>query len=155
MAEVLFYHLTSAPLEAMLPELLEKSLARGWRVLLRLGSEAGAGFLDERLWSYRDDAFLPHGLASAPHAARQPILLTTGRENLNAADVLMLALGARAEVEDMAGFARACLIFDGADADAVAAARADWRAVTAAGLPAKYWAQEDGRWVQKAAGRSA
>ena len=63
MAEVLFYHLTAAPLEATLPDLLEKSLARGWRVLLRAGSEAGLGFLDDRLWTFRDDAFLPHGRA--------------------------------------------------------------------------------------------
>jgi DNA polymerase III subunit chi len=50
----------------------------------------------------------------------------------------------------MARFERACLIFDGNDAGPVAAAREDWRAVVAAGLPAKYWAQEDGRWTPKA-----
>ena len=44
----------------------------------------------------------------------------------------------------MAGFERTCLIFDGHDARAVEAARGDWRAVKAAGLPAKYWAQERG-----------
>lgn len=152
MAEVLFYHLTSAPLEATLPDLLEKSLACGWRVLLRAGAEAGLRFLDDMLWSCRDDAFLPHGPASGRDAARQPILLTCGRDNLNAADVLMLALGARAEIDEMARFARTCLIFEGADAAVVEHARADWRAVTAAGVPARYWAQEDGRWVQKAAG---
>lgn len=152
MAEVLFYHLTASPIEATLPDLLEKTLARGWRALVRVGDEAGLGFLDDRLWTYRDDAFLPHGRAGARDAARQPILLTLGRDNANAADVLMLALGGRAEVGEMAGFVRTCLLFDGADAAAVARARADWRAVTAAGLPAKYWAQDGGRWVQKAAG---
>ena len=152
MAEVLFYHLTATPIEATLPDLLEKTLARGWRALVRAGDEAGLGFLDERLWGYRDDSFLPHGRAGGRDDARQPILLTLGRDNANAADVLMLTLGARAEVDEMAGFARACLLFDGADASAVASARADWRAVTAAGLPAKYWAQDGGRWVQKASG---
>lgn len=151
MAEVLFYHLTSAPLEVTLPDLLQKSLQRGWRVLVRVGSPAGLAFLDERLWTYRDDSFLPHGLAGAPHAARQPILLTGETENLNAADVLMLTHGARAQLGEMAAFVRVCLLFDGADDAAVAAAREDWRAVTGAGLAAKYWAQEAGRWTQKAA----
>ena len=50
----------------------------------------------------------------------------------------------------MAGFVRTCVLFDGTDERAVEAARADWRAVKAAELPAKYWAQEHGRWVQKA-----
>ncbi|MFQ8430570.1 DNA polymerase III subunit chi [Amaricoccus sp. W119] len=151
MAEVLFYHLTHSSLEQNLPDLLEKTLARGWRALVRCGSEAGLAALDERLWTWRDDAFLPHGTARGPHPARQPIYLTLGEENPNAADVLMLVDGARAGVPEMSGFTRACLIFDGADAEAVDAARRDWRAVRDAGLPAKYWAQENGRWTQKAA----
>ncbi len=151
MAEVLFYHLSSAPLEAALPGLLERALARGWRVVVRCGSEVGMAFLDERLWSYRDDSFLPHGLAGGEAAARQPVLLTMGGGNANAADVLMLTHGARAEPEEAAGFARVCLFFDGSDAAAVGQAREDWRGIVAAGLPAVYWAQEDGRWVQKAA----
>jgi DNA polymerase-3 subunit chi len=152
MAEALFYRLSGSPIEAALPDLLERSLARGWRVLLRVGTEPGEGLLDALLWTYRDDAFLPHGTAAGPDPERQPVLITRGRENLNGAEVLMLAMGARADVAEMAGYARVCLVFEEADPAAVAAAREDWRAVQAAGLPAKYWAQEGGRWVQKAAG---
>ena len=150
MAEVLFYQLTASPLEASLPELLERSLARGWRVLLRCGSEAGMASLDEMLWTYSEASFLPHGTARAGHAALQPIYLTLGDENPNGANVLMLVDGARAATAEMAGFERTCLLFDGHDERALEAARADWRAVKAAALPAKYWAQEQGRWVQKA-----
>ena len=150
MAEVLFYHLTGGSIEASLPELLERSLARGWRVVLRCGSAAGMAGIDAMLWSYRDEAFLPHGTAAAGQAEMQPVYLTLGDENPNGANVLMLADGGRATVAEMRGFERTCLIFDGRDERAVAAARADWREVKAAGLEAKYWAQEQGRWVQKA-----
>jgi len=148
--EVLFYHLTSAPVEASLPEMLEKSLARGWRVVLRCGTPGGLAALDAMLWTYRDDAFLPHGGAAMGHGPRQPIWLTTGRDNPNGANVLMLVDGARADPAEASGFDRVCLIFDGHDPAALAAAREDWRAVRAAALPAKYWAQERGRWVEKA-----
>lgn len=150
MAEVLFYHLTATPLEATLPDLLERSLGRNWRVLVRCGSEQGMAMLDERLWTWSDASFLPHGTSRTGHAALQPVYLTLGDENPNAANVLMLVDGARATPAEMAGFERACLLFDGHDEHAVTAARGDWRAVTAAGLPAKYWAQEQGRWVLKA-----
>jgi DNA polymerase III subunit chi len=150
MGEVLFYHLTGAPVERSLPEMLEKALARGWRVVVRCGSEAGLGFLDAHLWGYRDDAFLPHGTAATGHVARQPVYLTCGEENPNDASVLMAVLGARAGPGDWGRYARVCLMFDGADAEAVAAARQDWRAVTAAGMEARYWAQEGGRWTEKA-----
>jgi DNA polymerase-3 subunit chi len=151
-SEVLFYRLSETALDAALPDLLERSLARGWRVLVRVGAEAALAHLDDRLWTWRDDAFLPHGVTAGPSPERQPVLLTRGRDNLNGADVLMLVLGARSDPAEMAGFARACLVFEAADAAAVEAAREDWRAVTTAGLPATYWAQQDGRWVRQATG---
>jgi DNA polymerase IIIc chi subunit len=107
--------------------------------------------LDARLWTWRDDAFLPHGTAAMGHAARQPIWLTCGDENPNGAQLLMLVAGARAVPAEAAAFERVCLLFEAADAEALAAARDDWRAVTAAGLPARYWAQEAGAgWRRRA-----
>lgn len=152
MAEILFYRLSETPVEATLPGLIERSLARGWRVLVRVGSDAGLAFLDERLWTWRDESFLPHGVAGGPRDAMQPVLLTRGAENANGATVLMLVMGAQAAVEEMARYERACLFFEAADPVAVEAAREGWRAVVAASLPAKYWAQEDGRWALKASG---
>jgi DNA polymerase III subunit chi len=152
LGEVLFYHLdATTSLEETLPVLLERTLGRGWRALVRCGSEAGLAALDARLWTYSDDSFLPHGTAAAGEAGRQPVWLTIGDDVPNGAEVLMLVDGARASPAEMARFTRTCLIFDGADTRALEAARADWRAVTAAGLPARYWAREHGRWVQKAA----
>ena len=152
MAEVLFYHLTSVPLEQTLPELVEKSLERGWRVLVRCGSAAGLAMLDRALWTWRDTAFLPHGSPADPHPGRQPVYLTLGDENPNQADVLMLADGARILPAEAAGFARTCVLFDGGDAGALAAAREDWRRVKQGGLPARYWTREAGRWVDKSPG---
>lgn len=102
MAEVLFYHLTNGPLEASLPAMLERSLQRGWRVIVRCGSQAGVAMLDGMLWTYRDDSFLPHGTSAAPHPDRQPIYLTLGDENPNQASVLMLVDGARATPAEIA-----------------------------------------------------
>lgn len=152
MAEVLFYHLTTTPLERSLPEILEKSLARGWRAVVRCGSEAGMTALDAALWTWRDEAFLPHGTSAAAHPERQPIYLTLGDDCPNGAALLVLVDGARAQSAEMARFERTCVFFDGGDARALEQAREDWRRVRAAGLPARYWAQEQGRWVQKSTG---
>jgi len=149
LAEVLFYHLTQTPLERTLPELLEKSLQRGWRVLVKGRDASRLEFLDNALWTYRADSFLPHGTAG-DSAKDQPIYLTVGDDEPNNADILMLVDGAEYPFENMATFDRVCVLFDGNDADAVAAAREGWKSTTAAKLPAKYWAQDDGRWVQKA-----
>ncbi len=149
MAEVFFYHLTTSPLERTLPDLLERTLARGWTAVLRVGSEATLAGFDRLLWTFRQDAFLPHGTPASPHPERQPVYLTAGPEVPNGARLLMLVEGAGAEPSEMASFDRTCLLFDGTDPDALARARGDWRAVTEAGLAAVYWAQEDGRWIDR------
>ncbi len=152
MTEVRFYHLTQTPLEHTLPGLLATSLTRGWRVVVQGGDAARLRFLDTHLWTFAEDSFLPHGLEGA--GAGQPIWLTASEENQNEAGVLMLIDGAEAPPARMAGFDLVTLFFNGADQAAVAQARENWKAVTAAKLPAVYWAQENGSWVQKAKSNS-
>ena len=60
MTEVLFYHLQNMSLENVLPPMLEKSLERGWRVVVQSTSQERTEALDAHLWTYRDDSFLPH-----------------------------------------------------------------------------------------------
>ncbi|MEL6680041.1 MAG: DNA polymerase III subunit chi [Pseudomonadota bacterium] len=149
MAEVLFYRLTRSTLAGMLPVMVERSLARGARVAIRGGSEAGLAQIDDQLWRHGDGSFLPHGLAGAPHEADQPVLLTTGAP-VNGAGVLLLVDGARVDPAEAEAFDRVALIFDGTDAVANDVAREDWKAVAASAHTATYWAEEDGRWVEKA-----
>ena len=151
MGEVLFYHLTRTPLEAAAPPILEKCLERGWKVTLRAGSPERVEALNRHFWTYREDEFLPHGAAADGHAARQPIYLTAGDETPNEPDILFLCDGAAARAEEMGGYLRALLMFDGHDEVALGAARAAWKAVTAAKLKAVYWAQtETGGWAKRA-----
>ena len=56
MTEIYFYHLQNQPLERVLPTLLEKSLERGWRVVVQAASEERIEALDAHLWTFRDDS---------------------------------------------------------------------------------------------------
>jgi len=149
MTEVLFYHLQNRSLEQVLPSLLEKSLSRGWHVVVQAASEERIDALDAHLWTYRDDSFLPHGTSRDLEAAAQPILLTVKDNNPNGATVRFLIDGV-ALPEDASAYQRLVLIFDGEDADAVAAARERWREVKAAGFEATYWQpDENGNWQRR------
>jgi DNA polymerase-3 subunit chi len=149
MTELLFYHLHRQPIEKVLPALLEKSLERGWRVVVQAATEERVEALDAHLWTYRDDGFLPHGTAKEGEAAAQPVLLTTGDDNPNGANVRFLIDGA-AVPSDAASYQRIVLLFDGEDDDAVATARARWSEAKAQGFDVTYWQpDEQGRWQQK------
>jgi DNA polymerase-3 subunit chi len=148
--ELLFYHLQRQPLERVLPALLEKSLERGWRVIVQAGSEERLEALDAHLWTYRDDSFLPHGTWRESEAAEQPILLTVGEDNPNGAAVRFLIDGAPMPAEP-GSYQRIVLLFDGEDPDAVASARERWSDAKASGIPVTYWqTDEQGRWQRKA-----
>jgi DNA polymerase-3 subunit chi len=148
--EILFYHLQRQPLDKVLPALLEKSIERGWRVIVQASSEERIDALDTHLWSWRDDAFLPHATWREADAAEQPILLTVNDDNPNGAAVRFLIDGAQVPA-DASAYARIVLLFDGEDADAVDAARARWSAAKAQGFEATYWQpDENGRWQRKA-----
>jgi DNA polymerase-3 subunit chi len=150
MTEVLFYHLQRQPIDKVLPTLLERSLERGWRVVVQAASDERVEALDAHLWTYRDDAFLAHGTYRESEAAQQPVLLTVQDDNPNGATVRFLIDGAPVP-GDAAKYQRIVLLFDGEDDDAVAAARARWTEVKAQGFDATYWqADEQGRWQKKA-----
>jgi DNA polymerase-3 subunit chi len=150
MTEILFYHLQGQKPESVLPTLLEKSLQRGWRVIVQGSSEERIEALDAHLWTYRDDGFLPHGTWREQEAAQQPILLTLSDSNPNAANVRFLIDGADVPA-DTDAYQRIVLLFDGEDEEAVAAARARWSEAKAKGFEATYWQpDEQGRWVKKA-----
>ena len=146
--EVWFYHLERTGLDQALPELLEKTLARGWKALVRTPEPDRVESLDGWLWSYRDESFLPHGVMGEPNAARQPVLITTGQENPIGAEALFLIDGA--EPGALEAFARCVVLFDGADPDQLARARRQWSSVKALGLPVSYWRQMARGWEKQA-----
>src|SRR5690242_17370677 len=138
MTEIFFYHLQGQRLEGVLPAMLEKSLERGWRVVVQGSSEERTEALDAHLWTYRDDGFLPHGTWRESEGAEQPVLLTLTDNNPNAATVRFLIDGAPMP-SDPEAYQRIVLLFDGEDDEAVAAARVHWTEAKAKGFEATYW----------------
>lgn len=149
MTEILFYHMRRQALEEVLPTLLEKTLARGWRAVVQVRGEERAGALDGQLWTYRDDSFLPHVLAEDANAADTAIVIATEEANPNGAKVCFLVDGA--ETADAAAYERLVVLFAERDPEAVAAARDYWRRLKAAGHEVTYWQEtERGGWERKA-----
>jgi len=149
MTEILFYHLQNMPLESVLPPLLEKSLERGWRVVVQSTSQERADALDMHLWTYSEDSFLPHAVWRAGDAEDQPIVLSVEVGNPNRANVRFLIDNA-ALPDDPDTYERLVLVFNGDDPDALAAARGVWTDCKARGFEVTYWQADDrGRWQRR------
>jgi DNA polymerase-3 subunit chi len=153
MTEIWFYHLQRQPLERVLPSLIEKSLEKGWRVAVQARSEERLDALDTWLWTYSDASFLAHGRERDGDSALQPVYLTAGLENPNEAALRLFVEGAEmkpALAEAGAAYARAVALFNGNNADELAAARAQWKELKDLGFAVTYWQQgPNGRWEMK------
>lgn len=149
MTDVLFYHLTETKLEDALPALLEKCLERGWKVGIEMRDPDRLEKLDQHLWTYREDSFLPHGSDAAEMAEAQPVLLSVSSANGNAATVRFYIDGAVPELP--LPYERVVFVFDGHDQGELETARGEWKRLKAEGHALTYWQQNNqGRWEKKA-----
>ena len=144
MAEAFFYQLDGDPPEAVLPRLLDMAQAKGWRVELRGRSRERMEWLDLALWGEGGE-FRPHGLAGGPFDEDQPILLTPGPGS-GGRDCLVTLDGAPVSEGEARAAERVCIVFDGADPAVLATARSQWKALTGAGLAARFYVREGGSW---------
>jgi DNA polymerase-3 subunit chi len=149
MSDIRFYHLTRRTAEQALPELVDRAFSKGHKIVVRCGEEAEAVRLNDALWTFPPDSFLPHGTAKDGNSGRQPIYITHRIDNPAGADVLMLMPGASEEGID--DYKLCCMILNGHDEARISAARGLWKTWKAAGHSITYWQQsEQGKWEQKA-----
>lgn len=152
MAEIWFYHLERKTLDDVLPSLLELTLKRGWRAVVQSGSGERLEAIDNLLWTYLDESFLPHGTRRDGHESLQPIYLTEDGQNPNGANVRFFVEGADMMLAeaDVGSYERLIYIFDGRDDEAVERARETWKWARGSGQAATYWRQtETGGWQKQ------
>jgi len=144
--QVDFYQLGGTPAEQVIASLAEKILANEGRLLIVGSDEVFLTRLDRMLWDQGAVSFLPHALAGGTDDARQPILLSASPDAPNLARNMLIADG---EWRDAAlNYDRSFYLFDTETLDG---ARLAWKLLAGRdGVERRYWAQENGRWVNKA-----
>jgi DNA polymerase-3 subunit chi len=138
-----FYHLTSSPLDRVLPRICERLLGDGERLLI-VGDAGQLDRMDNHLWAYGRDSFLPHGKDSGPYPEQQPVLLAPTPAPINGAKNIALADGIWRD--EALGFSRTFYFFDESN---VVQARSAWRMLKDnPNVQCRYWKQDGGKWVQ-------
>lgn len=148
--EYWFYHLEKAKPEAILAQLLEKCLEKGWNCLVRAQNDETLEMLDKYLWTYKAEAFLPHAIESDKiEPSEQAILLTKLIENNNFAEALFLLEDA--PLGDIEGLERTFYLIDGNNEESLSKARLEYKRAKTEGFNVSYWQQnENGKWEKKA-----
>lgn len=146
MASVSFYHLTQTPLSQALPQLLEKAMQQQKKSVLRVGNEKRLESLDNWLWVYEKEGWLPHGKSPEPFEGNL-IWLTTAQDNPIEAEFFFALEGA--SFDNFQDYERAFYLFDGTNENELMAARQLWKQLKAQEVEATYWKQnENSQWVK-------
>ena len=145
MGEFRFHHLERRRVDQALPDLIERIRAEGRHVVVRAASAELVEALNDRLWTYDDASFLPHGAAGDGDPTTQPVFLTERIENPNGASALIALAGA--ETSDDSAFDLVVRLFDGRDGEAIQEARREWKRLKDEGFALSYWREgDDGGW---------
>ena len=141
-----FYLSGAQPVERVLPLIARAAAKAGQRMVVVAEDADLLDRLDKALWEQVPDDYLAHGRADAPHARRQPVLLSTDCTAANGATLVALADGQwRPEAER---FERALLLFDESGR---AASREIWRLFDQReDVTREFHELDGGKWVQKA-----
>lgn len=146
--EYWFYHLEGSTIENVLPDLLEKTLAKGWRALVKLPQDKLAE-MDDHLWTFRDDSFLPHGQDNEPMADWQPVLLSADLNTAKGFDAIFLLGGA--DIDEVQEASRIMVMINGRSEAEIMLERKRWKALKETGATLSYYQQNgQGRWEKKA-----
>jgi len=146
--EYWFYHLEASTVEGILPGLLEKTRQKGWRALVKL-PQSQLKEMDDYLWTYKDDSFLPHGRDDEPLAEQQPITLSANVETADGYQAVFLIGGT--DIEDMSGVERCMVMINGRSENDVMRERKRWKALKETDAALSYYQQNDrGSWEKKA-----
>lgn len=87
-----FYLLASSQPDArwlVACRLLEKAYIKGHRVYVHCSNQQDAEFLDELLWTFRDDSFIPHNLQGEGPEPPPPVQLGFNKEPRGFNDILL------------------------------------------------------------------
>jgi len=148
-SEIRFYHLQRQSLNEALPKLMEKVYSTGAKAVIKAEESTVLQQLDQALWGYDVNSFIPHASEGTKAPGVQPIYLTTSDDNPAGASIQVLINATSSETTD--SYDKCLYMFDGRDEAIVASARAAWKAFKEKEYEMSYWQQhETGGWEQKA-----
>ncbi len=149
MADIRFYHMEQSTLDSALPMIVTKAWESGARIMVRVPDMREANRINDLLWNFRGDAFIPHGMDGDKDSEKHPVFVTANDDNPNNATILILTQGCTNP--NIADFKMVCEMLDGRVPSQISDARTRWKSYKDDGHDLTYWQQdENGKWGKKA-----
>ena len=142
-----FYNSSHRNVVADISFLIEKLFKEKNRILVCCKDQETVEVIDAFLWTYKEDEFIPHSIATKEKNSIYPILITTDIHEDYDHNVLLASSGVLIKETDWRKFAKAYYFFDDQENKEKENAREMWKNFSALNIVCKYWVNTANKWV--------
>ena len=142
-----FYNSSHRNVVADIAWLTEKLYKEKDSVLICCKDQETVKVIDDFLWSYKEDGFIPHSIEKKEQCSIYPVLITTDIDEEYKHNVLFALSGVLIEEKNWRKFTKAYYFFDDEENREKENARAMWRSFSALNVICKYWVNKANTWV--------
>ena len=142
-----FYNSSHRNVVADISWLIEKLFKEKNRILVCCKDQETVEVIDAFLWTYKEDEFIPHSIATKEKNSIYPILIATDIHEDYDHNVLLALSGVLIKEKDWRKFAKAYYFFDDQENKEKENAREMWKRFSALNIDCKYWVNKTNKWV--------
>ncbi|MDC3108146.1 DNA polymerase III subunit chi [Paracoccaceae bacterium] len=142
-----FYNVYQRDVVADIAWLTENIFKKNNKIVIFCTDQETAEVVNDFLWSYRDDSFIPHSIKKNGGSSLCPILVATDLNEVYEHNVLLALNGALIKEKDWQGFAKIYYFFDDQDIKEKDNARFMWKSFSSLDIDCKYWINKKNKWV--------
>jgi len=142
-----FYNSSHRDIVADVAWLTEKLFKQNNSVLIFCADRETVKVVDDFLWAYREDSFIPHISKKNGENSIYPILITTSIDEGYKHNVLLALNGVLIEEKNWQSFSKIYYFFDNEDNNEKENARSMWKSFSSMDVECKYWINKENKWV--------
>ena len=142
-----FYNSSNRDLVADIALLTENIFKKNNRIVIFCTDQETAEVVDDYLWSFRDDSFIPHSIKKCGKTSLNPILVTSDLDEGYEHNVLLAFNGVLIKEKDWEKFTKIYYFFDDQNKKEKHNARSMWKSFSSFDVNCKYWINEKNKWV--------
>jgi DNA polymerase-3 subunit chi len=128
-------------------KLTEKLYKKNNFILLYCADQETVDALDEYLWSYSEDSFIPHSKKNNEKKSLYPILVTDEILNDHEHNILLALNGVLIKETDWPKFNKVYYFFDDQNHEERENARSMWKSFSSLEIDCRYWVNKENKWI--------
>ncbi|MDC3067791.1 DNA polymerase III subunit chi [Paracoccaceae bacterium] len=145
--QVFFYNSSDRDRLRDVSILIENLYLRNNRILVLSSDQETASILDNFLWIYKEESFVPHSMQPNENGFPTPVFITTNIDEFHRYQTLLSINGILIENQKWAGFKKIYYFFSENDINEKQNARLMWKNFSSQNLVCKYWTYKNRKWV--------